>query len=470
MKRIGIVVVAYNAASTLAQVLDRIPRDFVPHISGILVCDNRSEDSTYLVGLGYKQLAGQSLPLTVIRQDRNMGYGGNQKTGYRWAIEQDFDIAVLLHADGQYAPEFLPKIVAPLERGEADAVFGSRMMVPRDALKGGMPLYKFVGNRILTTIENRLVGTELSEWHSGYRAYSVATLRDIPFERNSDDYDFDTGIILQLHDAGKHIVELPIPTYYGNEISYVNGMRYAKDIVRELVRYRANKLGMGAGASTLVDASAVDGQVAEQLSARAVQWLSGRGPGSALCLAGTSGLDRLREGLTDHGQTVVAVDLDIEGEGDVQASIEMAIEAQDRPSEGGGFDVVVATGALERCADPVRMLASLRDALRPEATVVVSIGNVGHWYPRAKAALGRFDYEDSGILDRRKLRLFTRASLEAAARRAGFAVRRAEALGATGADRSRHGRGLSDRIDALGVMAAPRLFGAHWLVELSPSD
>ena len=142
MKRIGIVVVAYNAASTLASVLDRIPDEFIERIGGILVCDNHSDDPTYLVGVGYQQTSTRNLPITVIRQERNLGYGGNQKTGYRWAIEQDFDVAVLLHADGQYAPEMLPDIVEPLDRGEADVVFGSRMMVPRQALRGGMPLYK----------------------------------------------------------------------------------------------------------------------------------------------------------------------------------------------------------------------------------------------------------------------------------------------------------------------------------------
>ncbi len=132
MKRIGILVVAYNAASTLATVLDRIPQGFRSHISEVLVCDDFSQDSTYLVGLGYKQLSSD-LPLTVIRQPRNLGYGGNQKSGYQWAIEHDLDIVVLLHGDGQYAPEFLPEIVAPLERGECDAVFGSRMMEPGGA-------------------------------------------------------------------------------------------------------------------------------------------------------------------------------------------------------------------------------------------------------------------------------------------------------------------------------------------------
>jgi glycosyltransferase involved in cell wall biosynthesis len=210
-KKIGILVVAYNAASTLASVLDRIPPAFRSRISEILVSDDHSQDATYLVGLGYQQLS--ELPITVIRQPQNLGYGGNQKAGYQLAIERGFDIIVLLHGDGQYAPECLPEMVAPLERGDCDAVFGSRMMIKGAARRGGMPLYKFVGNRILSAFENRALGTDLTEFHSGYRAYSVKALNDIPFEKNSDGFNFDTQIIIQMHDAGKLIREIPIPTY-----------------------------------------------------------------------------------------------------------------------------------------------------------------------------------------------------------------------------------------------------------------
>jgi len=245
-KRIGILVVAYNAATTLAAVLDRIPEDFRPSITTVLVGDDHSQDQTHLVAVGYQSLA-PDLPIQVTRHERNLGYGGNQKWGYRTAIEQDLDVIVLLHGDGQYAPELLPDMVAPLLAGEADAVMGSRMMVPGGARRGGMPLYKYVGNRILTTVENALAGVELSEWHSGYRAYSVEALRQLPFERNSDGFDFDTQIILQLIETGQRIVEIPIPTYYGDEISHVNGLKYAKDITQHVLRYRAHKMGFGTG-------------------------------------------------------------------------------------------------------------------------------------------------------------------------------------------------------------------------------
>jgi glycosyltransferase involved in cell wall biosynthesis len=244
-KRIGILVVAYNAAGTLAKVLDRIPTEIRGDIEEVIVSDDHSQDSTYLVGLGYQQVS--DLPITLIRQPTNLGYGGNQKAGYELAIEHGLDIVVMLHGDGQYAPESLPDLVAPLLRGEADAVFGSRMMVKGEARKGGMPLYKYVGNRVLSRFENAALGTNFSEFHSGYRAYSVSALQQIPFRRNSDGFNFDTQIIIQLHDAGLRIAEVPIPTYYGDEICYVDGLGYAADVTKDVVTYRLQKAGFGDG-------------------------------------------------------------------------------------------------------------------------------------------------------------------------------------------------------------------------------
>ena len=223
---IGVLVVAYNAAGTLASVLDRIPTDLRPQIAAVLVSDDHSADGTYELGIDYQQRG--DLPLTMIRQPRNLGYGGNQKFGYRWAIDQGVDIVVLLHGDGQYAPERMADLVEPIAAGRADVVLGSRMLEPGRARRGGMPAYKYVGNRILSRVQNAVVGMDLSEWHSGYRAFAVPALAGIPFEANSDDFDFDTEVLLQLHASGARLAEVPIPTYYGDEICYVDGVRYAE--------------------------------------------------------------------------------------------------------------------------------------------------------------------------------------------------------------------------------------------------
>ena len=236
MIKIGVLIVAFNAQETLTKVLDRIPSDFVKQIDAILVCDDASTDDTHKVGLSYQSKS--QLPLTIVRHEINLGYGGNQKTGYQWALEKNLDLVVLLHGDGQYAPEYLPQMVEPIVSGRAEVVFGSRMITQGGARQGGMPLYKFVGNKILTTLQNRLAKVSLTEWHSGYRAYSVASLRKINFLKNSDYFDFDSQIILQMIGARQRIVEIEIPTFYGDEISRVNGIKYGIKILIHTLKFR----------------------------------------------------------------------------------------------------------------------------------------------------------------------------------------------------------------------------------------
>jgi len=238
--KIGVLVVAYEASATLEAVLNRIPNEFRTQLSVILVCDDASSDDTYQVGMRVKE-ARPDLPLEVIRRPVNLGYGGNQKAGYRWMIDHEIDLVVLLHGDGQYAPEFLPKMVEPIVSGHADVVFGSRMLQRGAALRGGMPKYKYVGNKILTFLQNRMAGVRLSEWHSGYRAYSIPALGKVGFELNADYYDFDTQIILQMIAAEQRITEIPIPTFYGDELSRVNGIRYGWRILRHTLRWRRSR-------------------------------------------------------------------------------------------------------------------------------------------------------------------------------------------------------------------------------------
>jgi glycosyltransferase involved in cell wall biosynthesis len=235
-KQIGIFIVAYNAEKTLADVLDRIPDDVVAKVSEIFVFDDCSQDNTYLAGQTYTR--GSVTPkLTVHRNPVNLMYGGNQKRGYAYAIEHGLDIVVLLHGDGQYAPEVMQRLLTPLERGTAQLVMGSRMLEAGAALRGRMPLYKYVGNRILTAIQNALLGTHFSEFHSGYRAYACQALRAMDLDSLTNSWHFDTQIILELLRHGHTIIEVPIPTYYGDEICHVNGIAYAYQCVKATLRF-----------------------------------------------------------------------------------------------------------------------------------------------------------------------------------------------------------------------------------------
>ena len=240
--RVLIFVVAYEAESTLQEVLARIPNSVFHHDTEVLVIDDSSNDRTFEIGLQSSQSSRHRI--TVLYNRDNQGYGGNQKLGFQYAIRHGFDAVVLLHGDGQYAPECIPTLLEPLLDGSADTVLGSRMLVAGAARQGGMPLYKFLGNRILTVAQNRLLRSRLSEFHSGFRAYNVAALAKIPFQYNSNVFHFDTEVLIQLMMAGGRIVEVPIPTYYGNEICRVNGLRYARDVIRTTCASRLHGLNI----------------------------------------------------------------------------------------------------------------------------------------------------------------------------------------------------------------------------------
>jgi glycosyltransferase involved in cell wall biosynthesis len=209
--KIVVVMPAYNAGKTLERTYGAIPAGWV---DDVILVDDKSPDDTVDVA--------RSLPLHVIWHPHNVGYGGNQKTCYLWALQHDADVVVMLHPDGQYEPTLLPKLVEPILRGEADLVLGSRLAYgPRAALKGGMPLWKLVANRGLTIFENAILGTRLSEMHSGYRAYSRELLMTVPFLRNALDFSFDSEMLMQASHLGFRLAEVPTRTIYFHDASSV---------------------------------------------------------------------------------------------------------------------------------------------------------------------------------------------------------------------------------------------------------
>lgn len=469
--RVGVLVVAYNAASTLERTLSRLPKSFAQSVDHVMVCDDASIDDTYEIGLRFRDTA--SFPITVVKHERNLGYGGNQKAGYRWAIEHGLDVVVLLHGDGQYAPECIEDLVAPLVSGEADAVFGSRMLEKGGARAGGMPTYKFVGNRILTGVQNALTGQRLSEWHSGYRAYRTDSLNDLDLASYSDDFDFDTEIILGLVRAGKRIVEVPIPTYYGDEICYVNGMKYAKDVTADVVRHWANHRGFGGGvASTETDLYALKATGSHGVL---LDWLSQRETSRVLdagCFDGrfadlARSLGHHVTGLDRHKHDGVADRVNAFIEADLNQPLPASIEAE--------YDVVVAGDILEHVMEPQQLLDDLVSKLVPGGEILVSVPNFGHWYPRGRIAIGKFDYDQRGPLDRGHVRFFTRTTIERLFADSGLRVVEHRTVGTpfesvvdgpgSTPTRQQLVRGVS-RADRAMVRAWPRLFGYQFLYRL----
>jgi glycosyltransferase involved in cell wall biosynthesis len=205
-----VVMPALNAAKTLELTVSSIPREVVDEV---LVVDDRSTDETLEIARG--------LDVSVIWHPHNVGYGGNQKTCYLEALQREADIIVMLHPDGQYEPALIPKLIEPIQSGRADLVLGSRMLVPGAAREAGMPLYKRVANRFLTTVENRVLRTHLTDLHTGYRAYSRELLLTVPFLRNSLDFSFDSEVLMQAAELGFRITEVPARTRYFEEASSV---------------------------------------------------------------------------------------------------------------------------------------------------------------------------------------------------------------------------------------------------------
>jgi glycosyltransferase involved in cell wall biosynthesis len=233
--KIVVVMPAYNAARTLKDTHQRIP----PVVRQVILVDDHSQDETVQVA--------SSLGLKVIRHPHNVGYGGNQKTCYMEALRDGADVIVMLHPDGQYEPELLTDLVRPILEGRADFVLGSRMLAPGGAKAGGMPLWKRIANRFLTTVENLSMGTRFAELHTGYRAYSAEFLRAIPFLRNSNDFVFDTQVIAQAVAFGKRIVEVPASSRYFSEASSVGvavGTRYGIATLWVMARFVAWRLGL----------------------------------------------------------------------------------------------------------------------------------------------------------------------------------------------------------------------------------
>ena len=427
-KKLLIFVIAYYAEATLKKVLERIPRVVFERFDcEVLVVDDASEDRTFAIGREYKA-AHPEIRMTVLRNEHNQGYGGNQKVGYSYAVLEGFDYVAMVHGDGQYAPEELPRLVQPLVDGEADAVFGSRMMTMFGSLKGGMPLYKWLGNRILTTAQNALLRTKLSEFHSGYRIYSTAALKKIQFKLNSDDFHFDTEIIIQLLNARQRIVELAIPTYYGDEISRVNGMRYAKDVMVATLKNVAHRSGVlwqrrfdpipdpGEAANLHYDLK-LGYTSSHQLALDAV-------PEGAAVIDIGSGPGGIARELAAKRCDVAVVDQFPPAE--KPSNVKVFTQDLD---ETPRFDVskykyLLMLDVIEHLKSPEAFIEHLRKQFDYETrTLVLTTPNIAFAVQRVLLMLGQFNYGKAGILDQTHTRLFTFRSILRLLRDSGFRVK-----------------------------------------------
>jgi glycosyltransferase involved in cell wall biosynthesis len=389
MNKALVMIIAYNAEKHIGKVLSRIPQSLWTnntYQTDVVVIDDCSKDDT--IGAAKRWLDEHPIPLNVhlLRNPANQGYGGNQKVGYTYAIQNGYDAVVMLHGDGQYPPEKIPDMIAPLLSGEADSVFGSRMLNKKDALAGGMPRYKFIGNIVLTTFQN---------WTLGSKALS-----QIPFRHNSNVFHFDTDIIIQLVDNNMRIKEIPIPTHYGDEVCHVNGMKYAVDVLLSTLLSRVQKLGI---------------LYAPKYDYRAYTYPDK----TSFKSTHTFALNEIQS-----GENVVYVS----GDGGILIpelekkgcrAIQCAPDIKAFPE--GQCHVVLLLDILERLPDPEKFLSELHTyCLANNARVVVTTANIAFFVPRIMLMLGQFNYGKRGLLYTGNTRLFTLSSLRRVLASAGF--------------------------------------------------
>jgi glycosyltransferase involved in cell wall biosynthesis len=428
--RVLVFIVAYNAQTTISDVLTRIPKELsCKYDVEILVIDDASQDGTFETSETARSGGLLPFPLHVLFNPVNQGYGGNQKIGYHYAINNGFDFVALVHGDGQYAPECLPTLLEPLSQMRADAVFGSRMIQKGAALKGGMPMYKWLGNKVLSWFENRMLRTSLSEFHSGYRIYSIESLKKIPFDLNTNNFHFDTEVIVQLVLAGLRIKEVPIPTYYGDELCRVNGLEYAWNCAKAVTKARLQELGFfydrRFDCATRHYGNAHYTMKADFESPHTVALAKVR-PGTRVldlgCAGGymgellqersgcrVTGVDMFPLGPTVHLFKFVLQNLN-EGP-------PCSVEFED-------LDYVLMLDVVEHLSSPESFVDELRDKMKfaRNTELIVSTGNIAFAITRFMLLVGQFNYGKRGILDITHTRLFTFASLRRLFEQGGFEV------------------------------------------------
>ncbi len=427
-QRVLIFVVAYHAETTIVDVVRRIPVDLLQEYDfELLIIDDSSKDKTFERSHELSLRADIPFKITVLFNPLNQGYGGNQKLGYHYAIAHGFDFVALLHGDGQYAPECLPALLKPLAQDGAAAVFGSRLMTPMGALKGGMPLYKFVGNRILTITQNMLLRTHLSEFHSGYRIYAVDALRSIPFERNSNGFHFDTEIIIQLVVARLRIVELPIPTYYGDEICRVNGIPYAMNVILATLRARLQEWSLFY--DRRYDCAPVAPHYQSKLAFESSQSFAFNAiPSNSRVLDLGCGTSYMAQVLKDNKNChVVGVDKFQLDEADLDGFYRRDLNdgLSGLPIESS--DYVLMLDIIEHVVSPEDFLDELRDRLT-RGELIISTGNVAFMVTRLMLMIGQFNYGRRGILDLTHARLFTFSSLSRLLEQSGYVILERKAI------------------------------------------
>ncbi|MAC53158.1 MAG: hypothetical protein CME31_11520 [Gimesia sp.] len=502
-------VVAYEAEQHLYDLFERIPYELFNRSDfHFLVSDDASSDNGPIVLKEWLE-AHEIHNVTILKNRVNQGYGGNQKIGFRVAIDNGYSCLILLHGDGQYSPELLPEFARVWSESEPDVILGSRMHSVQSARKGGMPYYKVLGNRILTTYQNRMTGWELSEYHTGYRAYATKFLDSVPFEINTNEFHFDTEILLQAAHVNASVKEINIPTFYGEEVCRVSGFKYAWNVFTATLQYKMHQLGMLCSLKlrNLSPGRYRDKTQADYSShALALQILEERQSKQVLDIG--CGPGHIAARCEQAGMQVTGIDCATPLPGTMSDFHIANLEQDELPVSICNYDTVLLMDVIEHLADPEEFLLGIRnqahdrlsddtdnEAAEPDLSqigseydtgfdieqsesreletsfpvFIISTPNIAFAAVRMNLLLGRFNYAERGILDITHKRLFTRKSLLQMLSDCGYEIERVRGVGVPFAAvmAGRTGKYLGWIAD-LGAKIWPSLFAFQLLVECRP--
>ena len=399
-----IFIVAYNHENFIDNVLERLPKDIGNSRYEILIIDDASKDKTFEKAISWGN-NHKNISLKVFKNPKNLGYGGNQKVGFKYAIENKFENLVLLHGDGQYAPEIIFDLLKFHIKNSNDLTLGSRMIKKMNAIKGGMPLYKFVGNIILTFLQNKILHSNLSEFHTGYRVYNVEKLNKINFYINTNDFHFDTQTIIQFLINKFKIGEFAIPTYYGDEISYVNGFKYAYNVIKESIKSKLQGYGI------LFDKKY---EILTEIKYQdKSHFLSTHYYIDTLIKSNSSVIDLgyiksiFHKKLKNKGCFIKGVNNHNIIDEDIYDVYEKCDLNNYIPNDLTNYDYILLLDVIEHLYDPEGFIENLIKKTNSKQTIIISTGNISFFVIRLMLFFGYFNYGKRGILDKSHTRLFT---------------------------------------------------------------
>jgi len=421
-----VLIVAYEAESHIAAVLNRLPGEIWNNSRFEVLCiDDASRDSTAELATKWRK-EHQIENIVVLKNRNNQGYGGNQKLGYKYAMDHDFDYVVLLHGDGQYAPELVAEIAKTMAEEKSDVYLGARTWSYWNARSGGMPRYKYFGNKILTWVQNLITGKNLIEYHTGLRGYSVPFLKELAFALNSNDFYFDTEILLQAFYNEAKIIERPIPVHYGDEVCRVNGPVYAAQVFLATLHYAL--INFGILNSPQYRRKQVDRYIDKAGSAwsshgQALSMLAKYPTKKILdigCGNGSVARRMMQAGNLVHGMDRADYHTAAPWSGFSQIDLDRDAITLDTSS----FDAIVCLDVIEHLKRPEELLLNIREAQKgiKSPVVLLCTPNIAFITVRLALLLGFFNYSDKGILDIDHSRLFSRQSFLRMIRNSGYDV------------------------------------------------